>query len=113
MKNARRITKGQLATEDSQKKNTQEEKRKRRGQQQFNITERTAKGENAEETKGQNAREYKKVQIQGGTDQREMQENSQMKKFKRGQTKVKDKVGQPKVKIQERTAKGENANETS
>ncbi len=31
----------------------------------------------------------------------------------RGQTKVKDKVGQPKVKIQEGKAKGGNAKETS
>ncbi len=31
----------------------------------------------------------------------------------RGQTKVKDKVGQPKVKIQERKAKGGNAKEPS
>jgi hypothetical protein len=40
-------------------------------------------------------------------------ETSQMKKCKRGQTKVKDKVGQPKVIIQERTAKGQNAKEAS
>jgi hypothetical protein len=32
-----------------------------------------------------------------------------MKKCKRGQTKVKYTVGQPKVKMQERKAKGENA----
>jgi hypothetical protein len=40
-------------------------------------------------------------------------ETSQMKKRKKGQTKVKNQVGQLKVKMQERTAKGKNTKEAS